>query len=131
MVDHYRIDISRIYVTGLSLGGGATWSVGAKYATKIAAIVPICGSSSPVEARAEAISSANLPVWAFHNADDPAASVSKTQNYVQLVNSFKPAIKAKMTIWAHGGHDAWTKATSPDYRENGMNMYEWMLQYHR
>ncbi|MGN6494412.1 MAG: dienelactone hydrolase family protein [Agriterribacter sp.] len=131
MTNTYRVDVSRIYITGLSLGGGATWYVGAEYASKIAAIVPICGSSNPVKSRAESIASANLPVWAFHNADDHAASVTKTKNYVALVNSFNPKVKAKMTIWAKGGHDAWTKATNPDYRENGMNMYEWMLQYKR
>jgi hypothetical protein len=36
-----------------------------------------------------------------------------------------------MTIWPTGKHDAWTKASDPNYKENNMNMYEWMLQYHK
>jgi hypothetical protein len=34
-----------------------------------------------------------------------------------------------MTLWPTGGHDAWTKATDPTYKENGLNMYEWLLQF--
>jgi len=36
-----------------------------------------------------------------------------------------------MTLWPTGGHDAWTQASDPEYREEGMNIYEWMLQYKR
>jgi hypothetical protein len=36
-------------------------------------------------------------------------------------------IPARLTIFQAGGHDAWTTATDPDYRERGKNIYEWML----
>jgi predicted peptidase len=39
-VQNLRVDTSRIYVIGLSMGGGATWEYGAAYASKIAAIAP-------------------------------------------------------------------------------------------
>src|SRR5205823_2722811 len=39
----YKIDEKRVYLTGLSMGGGGTWSLAAKYPEKWAAIVPICG----------------------------------------------------------------------------------------
>jgi len=53
---------------------------------------------------------------------------------VEPFDGFKSAVPAKYTEllpFGDNGHDAWTKATDPDYRENGMNIYEWMLQYHR
>src|SRR5689334_16339804 len=37
-VSHYRIDTSRIYVTGLSMGGGVTWEFDAQYGASVTAI---------------------------------------------------------------------------------------------
>jgi predicted peptidase len=128
---HFRIDESRLYITGLSMGGGATWDYAALQEEKIAAIVPICGASIPTSDKAQSIASANLPVWAFHNEDDYTVSVNTTKQYITMINSFNPIPLAKMTIWPTGGHDAWTKASDPAYKEDNLNMYEWMLQYHR
>ncbi|MGZ5285646.1 MAG: PKD domain-containing protein, partial [Flavisolibacter sp.] len=38
---------------------------------------------------------------------------------------------AKKTIFVSTSHDAWSITYDPNYRENGMNVYEWMLQYER
>ena len=131
----YRVDASRIYVTGLSMGGGATWDYAGSSATaasKIAAIVPICGASWPDINRAKVMATANLPVWATHNDGDGVVSVSNTNGYVDGINSFNPSIKAQKTIWQSGSHDAWTKTYDPAYKLDGvLNCYEWMLQYSR
>ena len=131
VVKNYRVDTNRIYISGLSMGGGVTWEYGAAFASKVAAIVPICGAASVSDAKAQAIVKANLPVWAFHNEDDGTVSVSNSKGWVSKINSLNPSIPAKLTLWPTGGHDAWTKATNPDTKENNMNMYEWMLQYSR
>jgi predicted peptidase len=128
-VRHYRVDASRIYITGLSMGGGVTWNYSSQYGNTVAASAPICGGSYPDDKRALSIASFNLPVWAFHNADDPIVNVSFSQNYIAKINAHSPLVPAKLTVWATGGHDSWTKAYDPGYKENGMNMYEWMLQY--
>ena len=130
-IQNLRVETSRIYVMGCSMGGGLAWEYGAAYASKVAAIVPICGASAPDLLRAQKIAAADLPVWAFHNTDDPTVSVNNTHTYVEAVNTQNPTIPALKTIWPTGGHDAWTKASDPSYRENGMNVYEWMLQYER
>lgn len=133
IVSKLRVDKSRIYVTGLSMGGGVTWDyAGSKYANKIAAITPVCGASAPADAKAKIIADNDIPVWAFHNQYDNKVSVNNTKNWVSLINKYNPAPKAKMTIFqdADKGHDAWTKAYSLSYKENNMNIYEWMLQYH-
>lgn len=127
----FRVDTSRIYVTGLSMGGGVTWEFSSQYGASVAAIVPICGGSSPDSKRAAKIASFNLPVWAFHNDDDPTVPVSFTRDYVSKINSFQPSVKAKYTTWPTGGHDAWTKAYDPATKVGGKNMYEWMLQFRK
>lgn len=131
-VANYRVDESRIYVAGLSMGGGSTWDYAAAYPNRVAAVVPICGASWLSKEQTGNIARANLPVWAFHNNDDGTVNVSSTNGNVDNTNSFTPAIAARKTIWATGGHDAWTRATNPATREcDGKNMYEWMLQYKR
>jgi predicted peptidase len=132
-IAHYRIDTNRIYVTGLSMGGGATWDYAGKYASRIAAIVPICGASGPDDTKARLIASTHLAVWAFHNQDDPTVSVQNSNSigYVTKINNAKADPQARLTLWPTGGHNAWDKATDPTYKENNMNMYEWMLQFAR
>jgi len=130
-INKFRVDTSRIYVTGLSMGGGVTWEFSSEYGNSVAAIAPICGGSWPDNKRAQQIASFNLPVWAFHNTDDNTVPVSYTVDYVSKINSYHPAVPARVTVWPTGGHDSWTKAYDPAYKENGMNMYEWMLQYQR
>lgn len=131
VVNHYRIDTSRIYVTGLSMGGGVTWEFDAQYGGSVAAIAPICGGSWPDPKRAQKIAAFDLPVWAFHNVDDNIVPVSYTIDYVNEINSFNPSVKAKYTTWPTGGHDSWTKAYDPATKEDDKNVYEWMLQYKR
>ncbi len=39
----FRADPDRVYLTGLSLGGMGTWSLGMKHPDRFAALVPVCG----------------------------------------------------------------------------------------
>jgi predicted peptidase len=130
-VKKYRVDTTRIYVTGLSMGGGGTWVYASKHASRIAAIVPVSGAAKLTDLAAKAIASTNLPVWAFHNDGDPTVPVIYSKNNISKINSNIPTPKAKLTLWTVRQHDAWTKAMDPAYKENNLNMYQWMLQYTR
>ena len=63
----YQVDMSRIYLTGLSMGGFGAWSLASMNPDLFAAIVPICGGGEPDRA-ARALK--NMPVWVFHGAKD-------------------------------------------------------------
>ncbi|MET0463709.1 MAG: T9SS type A sorting domain-containing protein [Chitinophagaceae bacterium] len=133
-IANYRVNPNRIYATGLSLGGGFVWKLGGtklESAKRLAAIVPMCGAATYSVNTAKNIGTANLPVWAFHNQGDPTVSINTTNNWVNGVNLTATNPKAKTTIFPVGGHDCWSKASDPNYRENGKNMYEWMLSYSR
>ena len=129
----YRIDASRIYMTGLSMGGYVSSDMGAAYPKELAAVVPMAGvsESGDLKAKSAAIAKNNLPVWYFNNNNDPSVPVSNVTHFVSLINANSPAIKPKTTIFDGNGHDCWTKGTDPNYKEDGMNIYEWMLQYKR
>ena len=129
----YRVDASRVYITGLSMGGYVSSDMGAKYTKELAAIVPMSGVSEAGDLKAKAanIAKGNLPTWYFNNNNDPTVPVSNTLKFVALINANTPAIPSKSTIFDQAGHDSWTKAIDPAYKENNMNIYEWMLQYSR
>lgn len=132
MLEHYRVDSSRIYMSGLSQGGGVTWEfAGSSHGEMLAAIVPICGASWADTTLANRIAANKVPVWAFHNNDDDLVPVASTWRYANFINAANPPVPVRVTIWPTGGHDAWTRASDPNYREEGKNMYEWMLQYTR
>jgi len=130
-IQHYRVNSSRIYVTGLSMGGGATWEYAGNqnFANRVAAVVPVCGASWPSQERAQVIASNRIAVWATHNDGDWTVPVSYTNDYINYINSCNANPVGKKSIWQIVSHDAWTRTYDPDYRENGLNVYEWMLQY--
>mgnify|MGYP001599972327 FL=1 len=144
-LSHYRVDKTRVYLTGLSMGGGADWDFSSSTSTPtntqmLAAIVPISGASSPSMQKATQMVKYKLPVWAFHNQSDPTVSVQNTIGFVNdMITAIATAVTQKvavgpsprMTIFPVSGHDAWTKAYDINYRENNLNVYEWMLSYTR
>ena len=134
VIKNYNVDTSRIYLTGLSLGGGTAWnyaSANAYCANRLAAIVPVCGASTPTQPKADIIAQAGLPVWALQNLYDPTVPSKNTVNWVADINASvpPPITPAIATIFNASGHDAWTQAYDPLYTENGLNVYQWMLQY--
>ena len=135
-VANYPVDINRIYLTGLSMGGGVAWyypGYNSYFASRIAATVPVCGATDVSQGYANNIAGTNLPVWATHNSGDQTVLASVTNQMVDLVNNrtAPPNPLAKKTIFNANGHDAWTQTYNPNFRENGLNIYEWMLQYKR
>ena len=140
LISKYRVDLDRVYITGLSMGGFETWeytgATAINYAANIAAMVSISGATTPNYAVAQQLVKFKIPIWGLHNLNDPTAPSSYTiQNVDSVIKARNAAIAAgvavgpapKLTIFNASGHDAWTKSYDPSYRENNMNVYEWML----
>ncbi|AWV98571.1 carboxylesterase family protein [Arcticibacterium luteifluviistationis] len=137
IIGKYNINTKRIYLTGLSLGGGGCWYyVGEKGDESHAAAI------IPISARGEASIVSNLtntPIWAFHGAKDQ--TVEPINNYgsvmmVDEINRNSPAVIAKVTVFDNAGHDAWTRTYGNQFGETGisyspfnLNIYDWLLQY--
>jgi hypothetical protein len=122
-----RVDEKRIYLTGLSLGGGGVWNTVAAYPQVFAAIAPMCGIKS-VSALAKAcdIASSSVPVWAFHGDKDNIVHYNVSVNHVNAINSClnpKCNPQSKLTIYPGIGHVVWDKA----YKET--NVINWMLSF--
>jgi Predicted peptidase len=130
-VKTYRVNQQRIYVTGLSMGGGGTWGIAseAAYNKRLAAIVPVCGALYPATARTNVVADSKIPAWATHNNGDPTVSVDWTNDWIRLIKARDPNADVKKSIFNSSSHDAWTHTYDPNFRENGVNIYEWMLQH--
>lgn len=131
---NYRHDAARVYLAGSSMGARNLTEFAATYPTEQTAIVPMAGALFyELNKKAKNIADHRVAAWLFHNENDRSISPSESINFVNAVNSFNPAVRAKMTLFPPSdspeGHDAWTTPTNPDYREGGKNIYEWMLQY--
>src|SRR5690606_8459666 len=87
-IKNYKIDEQRVYVCGMSMGGGATWDYMINYNRRLAAIVPICGASWADTTSIQKIASSNVPVWTFHNLDDSLVTyASTTQRFINIIKS--------------------------------------------
>lgn len=134
-LQHYNVDTGRVYLSGLSDGGNNAWwypSASLDRAYKIAAILPI--SAGKLWGGANYLAQANVAIFATANSGDSLVPCSNTINNIALVNSQTPPPnpRALDTIWAMNGHDAWT-ATYDLHKNlhNGLNCFQWMLQYSR
>lgn len=135
IVKKYNINESRIYLTGLSMGGFGTFSYIEKYGDLgyVAAAIPICGGGNPNKAEAFA----NLPLWAFHGDADKTVVVQKSIEMVEAINKATPKYKAKLTIYSGVKHDSWTMTydgsgmgkESQAYDPFNEDIYSWLFKY--
>lgn len=123
-----RIDTNRVFMAGLSLGGGAVWSYSSastQNSMKLAAIAPACGICTM--SNGCNIAKSNLPVWAEHAIDDPTVSVSCTNNAITNIKACNPAVAPIKVIYPTGGHAIWDRMFDTAYTWHDVNIYEWFL----
>ena len=130
----WRVDEARVYVTGLSMGGGSTWDWSAVYGENAAAIVPVCGGTKPSTTMTTNIASKNLPIWGLYSTADAVVPVQWGRDFFSWIDSRNTAFssKTKLTIWTDANHNAtWQRAFNPATKVDGFNIYQWMLLYTR
>ncbi|WP_146599638.1 carboxylesterase family protein [Novipirellula aureliae] len=128
ILSKHNIDTDRIYLTGLSMGGFGTWSLGISNPERFAAIAPICGGGERLSvvlaagSRKDALK--KLPVWAFHGGKDPVVPLAESESMIDAMKRVG-AEDVKLTIYPEAGHDSWTKTyKDPEF-------YSWLLQQKR
>jgi predicted peptidase len=124
----YAVDLHRVYLTGISLGGYGAWSLGLSCPERFAAIAPMAGGGDFITAglasREKAAALKSLPVWAFHGAKDPTVPVEESQRMVNLLKKLGVQ-EVKLTIYPEAKHDCWTETyANPE-------LFAWFLQHSR
>ena len=136
IINKYRVDVSRIYITGLSAGGSGTWSCltsGPAAAKNFAAAVPVAAAGMLMDSIANVGSRDKVKIWQICGTGDELYNFSQVST--NIYNSTSPAPQASLTSMQGLGHwsAVWNTAYDPSWRANvhGKNIYEWMLQYSR
>lgn len=105
--NNYSFDTNRIYVTGLSMGGYATWSLLEEYGNIFAAGMPICGGGNS----SNGYKLKDLPIRIYHSLDDPTVNFSASQSmHSAILNA--GGSKAEFVILDGLGHNVWDYAFS-------------------
>ncbi len=120
IVEKYHVDESRVYLTGLSMGGFGTWRVACDYPERFAAIAPICGGGDPIVARRAL---RQMPIWVFHGAKDPTVPLQRSQEMVDALK--RVGADVKFTVYPEAQHDSWTETY------NNSELYTWLLSHRK
>lgn len=124
----YAVDPERVYLTGLSMGGFGTWSLGVSHPERFAAIAPICGGgewiSVVLSSRDRIRELKSLGVWAFHGAKDPVVPLDESQRMVDALKKVG-VNEVKLTVYPEAGHNSWTETY------NNPELYKWFLDHRR
>lgn len=115
--EEYNLDLSRVYLTGLSQGGRGTWAIASRHPGMFAAIAPVCGWGDEKMAK----KLVGMPIWAFHGEADTTISVDRSKDMVQWIKA--AGGDAKLTTYPGVGHNSWDKA----YRDESLG--QWFLQF--
>lgn len=116
-----NIDPTRVYVTGVSMGGMGAWDAIKWEPNLFAAAVPMSGYANPNTASIIK----DIPIWAFHGSNDTMVPVSSTRN---IINAIRAAGGSPLyTEVAGGGHVIW----NPIYYDASHTLYAWMFAQHR
>jgi len=112
------IDPERVYLAGISAGGGVCWELLERRPDLFAAVAPLagpgCGSDPAVMATIR-----DVPVWAFHAARDPLLPATSAQETIAALRAAGGS--AALTEVDSDYHDCWTAAFR-DWR-----LMDWLL----
>jgi predicted peptidase len=117
VIARYDVDPKRVYLTGLSMGGGGTWFLAGRYPERFAAIAPICGSSL----RPLADQLVKTPAWVFHGDSDAIVPLAQSQQMVHALEELGGNVR--FTVYPDVGHNSW------DLTYSNPELFTWFLSH--
>ena len=140
------VDPTRVYLTGLSMGGFGAFDLAVRRPELFAAVVPICGGGDP----ATAASIARIPFFIVHGTDDTVVPVENSRRMREAIAAAAAERASAEREKARGsadaprpmpkrapnpmyreydkvGHDSWT----PAYRFGDDGVLDWMFAQRR
>lgn len=122
LVQAGRVDPSRTYLSGISMGGMAVWDMIARWPEFPAAAAIMCGAIDPK--RLEDICSkraGQLPIRIFHGGEDDIVPTKAATTAAEALN--KCGWTPEVIIFPGVAHDCWVNAFAQD------DFIDWMLQF--
>jgi len=118
-IKNNRVDINRIYITGLSMGGYGTYDALERYPKLFAAGVPVCGAGDTSKVKLIT----HIPIWIFHGNEDAAVNPKYDVNMYQAL--LKAGANPGFTMYPGVGHFSWLAAYSDPM------MMAWLFKQHK
>lgn len=120
IVENNRVDENRLYLTGLSRGGGAAWELAVQYPKKFAALAVVCGMApAPYASWIDK----KTAIWVFHGEKDESIPITESEEMVASLKSM--GYNVRFTKYQNVGHNAWVKAYNTE------ELYEWFMEQSR
>ncbi len=111
-----KIDDSRVYLIGMSMGGFGTWALANRMPDRFAAIAPFCGGADVKWVN----QLQKVPTWVFHGTADREIPISRSEVMVKALE--KKNAEIKFTRLKGEGHDI-------SRHFNSDELYSWLLQH--
>ncbi|MBQ6818025.1 MAG: hypothetical protein IJP35_00265 [Clostridia bacterium] len=112
----YSCDADRIYVTGLSMGGYATWDLLANYGHLFAAGMPVCGGNNQI---GNAAAMKDIPLKIYHSKDDGTLPFSYSEDTYNAIVAAGGKM-AEFIVLDGYNHNAW------DYAYADRDAFSWL-----
>jgi predicted peptidase len=108
-IEQNRIDPTRLYATGLSMGGYGVWDLVAREPHRWAGAVPICGGGDPHTADRLK----HTPLWVVHGGADQTVLPERSREMVAAVRAAGGQVQ--YSEYPGVGHPSWVRGYSdPD-----------------
>ena len=138
----FNADASRVYLTGLSMGGNGAWYLAYRHAERFAAMIVVCGfigeftgttsgvhypaivttpNVDPYAAIAQRVSS--VPIWIFHGDADPTVPVDVSRRMTAALKAIGADVQYNELPGV--GHNAW----DPAY--DRVDLFTWLFEQKR
>ncbi|MBR5081816.1 MAG: prolyl oligopeptidase family serine peptidase [Bacteroidales bacterium] len=110
------VDSTRVYISGISMGGFGVWDALQRWPEKFAAAIPICGGGDPAFAHVMK----DIPIYIFHGMLDGAVMPSRS---IQMYNALREVgnEEAILVTYPELGHLCWDEAFSTP------GLFEWLF----
>ncbi len=118
IVSEYSVDPNRVYLMGYSMGGHGAWYLAYKHPDRFAAVAPMSGMTNVWWASRIK----DMPVWAFHGAQDTLVPVSETKDMVRALE--REGGNVRVRIDPERGH-------CPPSQKEHEEIFQWFLEQSR
>ena len=116
LIREEAVDVKRIYIGGLSMGGMGTFEMLARFPGKFAAAIPICGGGNPNHTIHYA---KKTSLWIFHGSEDPIIGARHSRRMAKQLKKFKGDVR--YSEYKGVGHDSWKNAFAEP------ELFEWLF----
>lgn len=118
----FPVDQDRVYLTGVSMGGGGALRLALTRPDVWAAVAPVCPAPVP-EMGGLALNASNLPVRLFHGEQDPVIPVTSSRLWQRRL--LDVGVAADYLEYPAMRHNAWDLA----YKDGAV--FHWFSQFRR